>query len=446
VNYKAFSVPAHRATTAHLCGAFPFVSNPPPLSGGVYIGEDLTGVPFGFDPFLAYAQQLVTNPNLFVVGQIGRGKSALLKTLLWRHAAFGHRGIVLDPKGEYGALCSSWGGTLISLRPGGHLRLNPLEFDPKRTLVALVRVCSKRNLRPCERAALDVAIDEATYRAGSERPGGFATLGSVLEALLEPSDRAASELRCTKSQLAQDGRDIALDLRRTVKGDLAGMLDGPTSPGLSLESDLVVFDLSALHHSEALGMLMVCVLAWLDARVSGRRPAGSSPLFEEGRTAPGALVAGEGANSAPGALIVIDEAWALLKEPGLADWLQASFKLARAWGVSNVVATHRFSDLTGSAPGGVSGLSKDERLALGLLADAETRVIYAQPPSETELARELLGLSEPEARLLPRLGRGVALWKIGSYSTVVRHRLSRQEQLLVDTDQAFRVPEGRSNP
>lgn len=440
MTYKTLSVPAHTATTAHLCGAFPFVSNPPPLSGGVYVGEDLTGVPFGFDPFLAYSQHIVTNPNIFVVGQIGRGKSALLKTLLWRHAAFGHKGIVLDPKGEYGQLCTSWGGTLIALTPKGHLRLNPLEFDPERTLAALASVCAKRSLRPCERAALDVAIEEATCRATNGGAGGCATLGAVLEALLEPSAHAAAELRCTKSQLAQDARDIALELRRIVKGDLAGMLDGPTSPGLSLDSDLVVFDLSALHRSEFLGMLMVCVLAWLDGRVSGKNA---------GHGASVGVARNEYRSLASRTLIVIDEAWALLKEPSLTAWLQASFKLARAWGVSNVVATHRFSDLTGSSLGGSSGLSEQERLALGLLADAETRIVYAQPFSETELARELLGLSEPEARLLPRLGRGVALWKIGAYSTVVRHRLSQQERVLVDTDQALRGVlhgQGRTDP
>ncbi len=427
MTYKAISVPAHTATTAHLCGAFPFVANPPPLSGGVYVGEDLTGVPFGFDPFLAYSQQIVTNPNIFVVGQIGRGKSALLKTLLWRHAAFGHKGIVLDPKGEYGQLCRSWGGTHIALTPKGHLRLNPLEFDPKRTLAALASVCAKRSLRPSERAALDVAIEEATLRATNAGAGGCATLGLVLEALLEPSAHAAAALRCTKSQLAQDARDIALDLRRIVKGDLAGMFDGPTSSGLSLDSDLVVFDLSALHRSEYLGMLMVCVLAWLDGRVSGTSAGHDASLG----------VVGNG-HLATRTLIVIDEAWALLQEPSFTAWLQASFKLARAWGVSNLVATHRFSDLTGSSLGGSSGLSEQERLALGLLADAETRIVYAQPFSETELARELLGLSEPEARLLARLGRGVALWKIGGYTTVVRHRLSRQERALVDTDQGLR--------
>jgi hypothetical protein len=74
------------------------------------------------------------------------------------------------------------------------------------------------------------------------------------------------------------------------------------------------------------------------------------------------------------------------------------------------------------------------RLAEGLLADTETRVIYGQPPSELDQARELLGLSDTEAKLLPHLPRGRALWKLGTRSFLVAHRLSGVEVALVDTD------------
>jgi len=80
------------------------------------------------------------------------------------------------------------------------------------------------------------------------------------------------------------------------------------------------------------------------------------------------------------------------------------------------------------------------RLAEGLLADRETRVIYGQPPSELEQARELLGLSDTQLRLLPLLPRGEALWKVGNRSFLVEHRLSPIESSLVDTDGRMRSP------
>jgi hypothetical protein len=74
------------------------------------------------------------------------------------------------------------------------------------------------------------------------------------------------------------------------------------------------------------------------------------------------------------------------------------------------------------------------RLAVGLLADAETKVVYAQPPDQLPQARELLGLTDTEAQLLPHLRRGWALWKVGQRAFLVQHRLSSPERTIVDTD------------
>jgi hypothetical protein len=95
---------------------------------------------------------------------------------------------------------------------------------------------------------------------------------------------------------------------------------------------------------------------------------------------------------------------------------------------------HRLSDLASADAAG----SHQVRLAEGLLADTETRVIYGQPASEVEHARELLGLSDTEAKLLPQLPRGEALWKVGNHSFLVEHRLSAVETALVDTDARMR--------
>src|SRR6516165_4220782 len=73
---------------------------------------------------------IVPNRNMVVFGQIGRGKSAFVKTFLWRQAVFGRRAWVVDPKGEYGDLADAWGVRPVALRPGGAIRLNPLDRGP----------------------------------------------------------------------------------------------------------------------------------------------------------------------------------------------------------------------------------------------------------------------------------------------------------------------------
>ena len=86
---------------------------------GVLVGRDLLGATFHYDPFALYRAAILTNPNMVVIGQIGRGKSALVKTYLWRQAVFGRRAWVVDPKGEYGALAAPGESTPVALRPGG---------------------------------------------------------------------------------------------------------------------------------------------------------------------------------------------------------------------------------------------------------------------------------------------------------------------------------------
>ena len=103
--------PAHRATTAHLQAVYPFVAEGGLGGRGPLIGKDLLGGSFCFDPWDLYRQGLLTNPNLIIMGQVGRGKSTLVKALIWRQVAWGRQAWIVDPKGEYGPLARACGAT-----------------------------------------------------------------------------------------------------------------------------------------------------------------------------------------------------------------------------------------------------------------------------------------------------------------------------------------------
>ena len=249
---------------------------------------------------------------MVVFGQIGRGKSSFVKSYLWRQAVFGRRAWVIDPKGEYGPLAEAWGVAPVALRPGGPVRLNPLDTEEaagggpepgdgvmRRRVVltsSLAVACLGRDLLPRERAAIDAALGEATpvgrlQSDGDRRPRfdrPAPTLPTVVDALLDPSMDASRALRTTRAVLMEDGRDVALELRRLVHGDLCGMFDGPTTPGLRLDGPLVVLDLAAVYHSPALGVLMACAAAWLQSAVRSQH---------RNRT-----------------IVVVDEAWAILSK------------------------------------------------------------------------------------------------------------------------------------
>src|SRR5205085_7214394 len=130
---------------------------------------------------------------------------------------------------------------------------------------------------------------------------------------------------------------------------------------------------------------------------------------------------------------VIDEAWAMLSNPASVRHLQASWKLCRDYGVANIAIAHRIADLRAQADDGTA-LAK---IAAGLLGDTETRILFRQSPDQVAEAKSMLGLSDVEADLLPRLTRGRALWKRPDSSALVHHVVAPSEWRFCDTDAAL---------
>lgn len=403
----------HRTTTAHVQAAYPFVAEGGLGGRGAYIGRDVYGGSFCYDPWELYGREL-TSPNAVVIGIVGRAKSSLVKTYVFRQSVFGRQAWIVDVKGEYDLLAEAMGVRPIALSPGGAVRLNPLtpHGGAERQLNLLYSVAAaalERPLVPEEKRAAQEALSILERRSSSEP-----TLPGIVDVLIRAPAEMTEKLAMTPEELAAAVRPMAFALDQLCSGNLRGMFDGPTTPGLELAAPLVVLNLRAVlnTHTTALGILMTCATAWLQAMIEAETEERSAKR-----------------------IVLVDEAWRIVSNLGIGEWLQQSFKLSRGLGTQNVVVMHRLSDLRAAGAEG----SREVRLAEGLLADAETKVVYAQPPDQLQQARELLGLTDTEAELLPHLRRGWALWKVGQRSFLVQHRLSRFEQGIVDTDARMAV-------
>jgi hypothetical protein len=415
-NPAYIAVPNHRATTAHLRSIYPFMATPDLGSRGIYIGNEMLGSSFCFDPWELYTQGLLTNPNMLVIGQVGRGKSSLVKTLVLRGQVFGRKAAIIDPKGEYFDLARALGVPVLSIAPGGRVRLNPLdpgpsmgEIDPAEIfrrqnslLQSIISASMERELDAEERTACELALNECLHLKQ-----GVPTLPDIVELMLYPSEASAKKINTTPESLAANSREAALELRRMCEGDLKGMFDGETNVDIDWNGPAIILDLSAVFASSALGLLMTCAMSFMQSVIS--RPDTTKRF------------------------LIIDEAWAVLKDVRVARWLQQSYKMSRAYGVSNVAVMHRISDLKATGAEG----SEAYNLALGMLSDTETRVIYNQPSSEVELATSMLKLSRAEAEMLPMLGVGQAIWRVGGTPHLVQHQLGNIEWDIVNTDQAM---------
>jgi type IV secretory pathway VirB4 component len=410
---RPLRLPSHRATSDVLAGAYPFLAEAGLGSEGTFVGQDAwSGGGFCFDPWVLYRQGVLTNPNCLLAGVVGKGKSALAKSLATRSIAFGRRVYVPgDPKGEWTAVAAAVGGVTIKLGPGTGNRLNPLDTgavdvdgvtpaptgDSRRRVLlgSLAESALGRPMTAVEHTALDVAL------ASTIRNRGVPTLPAVVEALFSP---IKGEAGSSHQDLLQDGREIGHALRRLVVGDLAGLFDGPSTVSFDPALPMVSLDLSGIQGSDQLiAMVMSCASAWMETALMD--PNGGQRW------------------------VIYDEAWRLMRQPSLLARMQAQWKLSRGLGIANLLVVHRLSDL--DAVG--DGESEARALARGLLGDCSTKIIYQQEASEAPRTAADLGLSVTEFAQLPDLQLGEGLWRVGQRSFVVRHQVTDAELALFDT-------------
>ena len=265
-------------------------------------------------------------------------------------------------------------------------------------VAALAATVLDRPLTQIEDAAIFAVVEDLGWRRG---PATLAELAGLLTRL---PDEVTNRLRRRPEELAGDLAQLGFALDKLLSRSLRGMFDGSSTVPLRWDGPGIVLDLSAVPiDSEALPLVMVAAAGWLSQLMAG---------------------------SGPQRVQVIDEAWALLGNSHTARYLQTCFKLGRTYGVANVCIAHRPSDLGAQADDGTS----TAKIAVGLLADAATKILLRQAPDQLDAASSSFALTEPERHIVGHLARGRALWKITGESAVVQHMLTASEMQMCDTD------------
>ncbi|MDT0181498.1 ATP-binding protein [Microbacterium sp. ARD31] len=413
-------IPRHQDTSATLAGAYPFLAEGGLGSQGVFVGQDLySGASFVYDPWVLYSRGMITAPNIVLAGIVGSGKSSLVKSLYTRSIPFGRRVYVPgDPKGEHTAVAEAVGGQAIVLGHGMANRLNPLDeghrpsgvsdeswagqvASRRRDLIgALTETVLERPLSPLEHTAIDLAL------ADTVRSCEIPILPMIVERILSPDASQQSDRR-----LVEDGRVVGHALRRLVAGDLAGLFDGPSTVTFDPSLPMISLDLSRVAENTTLvSVLMTCSSAWMESALLD--PHGGQRW------------------------VIYDEAWRLMSHPALLRRMDAQWRLARHYGIANLLVFHKLSDLDNVGDQG----SAMRAIASSLLANAETRIIYRQEADQLGATATALGLTGTEQSLLPGLATGQGLWRIKDRSFAVQHQLHPAELAAFDT--TSRMTEG----
>jgi len=423
----------HRGTTAHIASIYPFHGGRALQStASPYVGINVTdgNSAWSYDPFELYGKDLgggtiLTNSNMLILGEPGNGKSSAIKTMLYRQAAFyGRRRFlsISDPKGEYGPLAAALDMPVVKLFPGGFDRLNPLQAGPgnradslrnrQELVTGLLSTVMRRDLDAVEEALLTTAIEVLDTKHTSMR------LSPTLVDLAMLLGELPGELVSLDELKLLEERDIntavtalRLALSKLLQKTLRGMFDGQSTVSIDkMDGQGVVVDLSAVFSNlDALPLVQMATAATLAGQMA--------TMKDQGRRG----------------ILVDDEVWATMASERAAKALQARLKLCRDLGVWNTLITHRLSDFQAQADTGSSAA----KVAEGLLADVQTRVVFRQATDQLALTGQAMQMNDRLVELLPRLTRGRAVWNVAGRWAVVQHVIAAHEYDICNTDQAM---------
>lgn len=419
-----FEAPSHRASTGILAAAYPFLADPGLGTKGILMGRNLLGgTPFVFDPFTLYALRIISDPNIIISGKVGEGKSTLMKCLMSRGAVFGYKSYVpADVKNEWSKVVREYGGSAFEIGPGMTARINPLEMPIKRPasiseqewetitrnrryllLEAIVERLEPKPLESMEKSALRYALEQV-YRRKWENP----TLGTVVHELFHPekdADDRVPEGFSRMTEVAAESRRVGHALAQLTTGALGGVLDRE-SRGVSFDPSAagVSIDVSRLQGNALLDVVMTCTSSWMEAAL---RDGTDSKRF-----------------------MLYDEGWRTFARPSLLRRMQEHWKVARNWGISNILTMHGFGDLETAGDGGVAARA----MAANLVSDSATVISFRQSGRAVDAAQSMLDLTDTAGSLLPRLHKGQALWRVGQQMAMVQVTRTQREAGMFDTD------------
>lgn len=443
-------------TTPPLAG-YSMTSEQTPVLWPLIAGDDPppTGAPMGFNTLSGgsfYCDPLgwvnddtiqVTNPNVFVFGKPGRGKSALVKAFMLRMIRFGYRSLVLgDVKDEYEDISRALGVTPYRIGPGMPGRINPLDHGPlaqdwqtldraetaRRGAVlfnrwhALIRglVGSQAvPFTPTESRVTNRVLRDLTGWTTGQTVLSEITIPVVWAALNTPTDDLVSECRYDSRQDFLDStRGLRDALGSLCEGELEGLFDTRSTFEPNWRAPIQTLSLSALHASgneAAVGIALMCLNSW----GQGMR---------------------EMATSGDQRIVLRDEAWMQTRLGVEAvKTLDSNLRLSRNDGDIQVVTYHKPSDPLSAGDQG----SQAAQIAKDLLHLADIRILMGQDHEVAAELGHLLGLTPMHRDIVTGWAmqdKGRALWMVGDRRYKVQTILTRLERRLTYTNEAIATP------
>ena len=350
-------------TSAAAACMIPFSSKEINDPGGIVYGvNDISGNPVRMD------RKLLQNPNAFILGIPGSGKSMLAKTEMTSvFLGTDDDLIVIDPEREYAPVVSMLGGQTVHLSAGSPHHINALDLSSDYTggddPVALKK---EFLISLCEMLAGSISAKQKGYidrvltkiLPGKKGPG-FLRLPSTLKDL-------HSELRNMGEEEAVSAAD-SLDLY--INGSLNIFAQ---ETNVDTEKRLVCYDIKDLG-SQLRPAAMFIVLDSVFSRIAVNRKKGKRTW------------------------VWIDEMWSLFRFPLASEYLDQFWRRVRKYGGIMTGITQNISELLRSPQ------------ASDMLSNSEVVFMMNQSRGDSSLLRPVFDISDAEMGYITNADAGRGL-------------------------------------
>lgn len=419
-----------RATSFTVSTAYPFVASGSLGVPGVCLGSDETGGgAFYFDPWELYAAGILQGTSMVILGSVGTGKSTCVKSIVTRLVLAGRRAVIMtDKKGEWAIVSAFVGGLTIAVGTDSDTVINPLDEGNRPStdaegreltdqkwakmvrarrlslLGSIVGILDGKKMKSSQKKVMRICLDAAVAHAAAE--GRVPVMPDVMHAL-EDLPQEVQE----KKRLRRAAGALLDTLSQLTDGDLVGMFDGESTVRFDATAPMVVFNTQGLDSlsEEGRKIAYACTQSWAESMITSRDFGQRAVVYEEGLDA--------------------------ISDAGSLSRMVTQVKLARAYGIFNILVLHKLGDLDMAGDVG----SKTRAQALSLLGDSDIRVIYHQNPDQHRLTQDTLGLTSREIEKVGKFGEGVGLWKLGEHTRVVRNTVTKPEKPVFDTNAGMNV-------
>ena len=375
---KEHNIQVRRTLSSESTAVFmPFNAKELLHEGGLYYGTNLMT-----KNIILFDRRRLINPNGFILGASGSGKSFLAKLMiLCAILSTTDEILILDPEREYTALAELLGGEVIYISENSQTHINPLdltenpdsddhEYDPIKAkldflLSFFACILGNQELSPIQKTIIDNVMHE-TYKR-YKKP----TLKEYYAVMEEYEQQASDE---TKSAVTY--------LRQTLHLYVHGSMNVFSNPSnVNIHKRIVVYDIKDLGKNlQTLGMMIVLENLW--DRVAKNRSKGL------------------------GTQIFVDEMYLLFKSEQSANFFYELYKRARKWGSIPTGITQNVEDLLRS------------ELARAMLANTQFVVMLAQNATDRDQLARLLNIAPETMKYVTNVSAGSGLIYADEYGTI----------------------------